>query len=104
MPGELALFRFEADLLDDVADLSYAGRADRMPFSLQPAARVDRFRAIARRVPGRRARTTLPPRHKAQIFESNDLGDSEAVMQLGELDVGRLDPSHLVSFRRSGSH
>src|SRR5580704_5594200 len=60
--------------------------------------------AMQTRAASQTKRTALALRNEAQVFDRKDLGNSEAVVYFGELDIGRLNTGHLVSFLRRCFH
>ena len=96
MPLDLPLSGFAANLQHQVADLRHAGRAHRMALRFQAAAGVHWPLAPQRRAPCKRVRPALSLFHEPQVFGGDDLGDGEAVVQLGELDLARRHAGHPV--------
>ena len=84
--GHLALAGLAAHLDDEVADLRHAGGAHRVALGFQAAAGVHGFRAVARGASRGGVRAAFAARDEAEVFERDDLGDGEAVVQLAELD------------------
>src|SRR5258708_20008535 len=99
MSGKLPLPCFASNLLDHVADLSHARRSYRMALGLEPAARVHGLGAVARGISCRRAEAALAAGHEAQVFERDDLGDREALVQPPQLHIATPDPAPLVRLR-----
>ena len=78
-----------AELGEDLGGLGHAGGAERMAAADEPAARVDDDVAAVVAAPGRHERPGLALRAEAQLLVGDQLGDREAVVHLGEVDVGR---------------
>ena len=79
-----------------VADLADAGRAHRMALGLQAAAGVHRPLARQAGAAFQRVRSALAFLDESQILGRDDLGDGEAIVHFGELDVAaRVTPAIL---------
>ena len=78
-----------AQLDEDLGGLGHAGGAERVAAADEPAARVDDDVAAVVAAPGRHERPRLALGAEAQLLVGDQLGDREAVVHLGEVDVGR---------------
>ena len=81
-----------AKLHRDFVNLAAAGRAGWVTFGKKTAARIDNHSVLARDTGA-----ALTFREEAEIFRVDDLGDREAVMQFGNVDVFRRDTGDLIS-------
>ena len=77
--------------LDDLRD---ARRADRMALRLQPAAGVDRGLATQHRAARLEPLPGCSRVAEAEVLVGDELGDREAVVDLGEVDVLGSDAGH----------
>src|SRR5436190_1720324 len=87
--GHLPLACFAADLLDDITDLTDAGRAHRMPFGFEAAAGIDGTLAMDASFSSQCIWPALAFGNKSEIFDRDDFRNGKAVVHLRELDVGR---------------
>src|ERR687891_140626 len=85
-----------AELREDLGRLGYAGGAERMPAADQTPARIDDHVAPVVASPGRGERTGLALLAKAQLLVGDHLGNREAVVHLGQVDVTGPNAGHAV--------
>src|SRR5437016_2210785 len=92
-PGsdDLALARLAAQLTHDLHGLGDAGRADGLAARLQAARGVHGDLPVQGRQAFRRRGPALALLDEPEVLDRHDLRDREAVMDLGDLDVRRLD-------------
>ena len=92
------------ELLGDFAEHAAAGGADGMAEALQATAGVDRDLAVDVRVTLADELRAFALLTELKILAVQDLGDGEAVVHLGEVDLlgGVLDPRLLVRLLRRG--
>ncbi len=95
-PLDLTITGLAAQMRGDLVDARDAGGRDGMTFGLEAARHVDRRAAVApwcARVEevGRTARLA-----QTEVVVVQQLGRSEAVVQLDEVEVGGADARHLV--------
>ena len=83
MASELAFARLASNLLCDMECLGHSGRAHRVSFRLQAAAGIDGPGPAQCRTALLRIRTTFAFVHKPEILNGHDLGDGEAIVNLG---------------------
>src|SRR5262249_1614485 len=93
---DLAIAGFGPQLPPALGDLGDAGRADRVAFRAQPAGGVDRDPTRERRFALERRASAVALLEEPEVFDVEDLGDGEAVVHLGAVDVGRTDAGHRV--------
>src|SRR5580765_7158835 len=86
---DLSRARLAAELRDDLADLRRAGRADRVALGLEAAGGVDGNLAAEARPALFRRQAAGARLEEAEALGGDDLGDREAVVQLGHLHVRR---------------
>ena len=80
---DLALAGLAPQLPPALGELRDAGRADRVALGEQPAGRVHRDAAGERRLALERRDTALALVEEAEVLDVEDLGDREAVVDLG---------------------
>ena len=86
--------RFAAQLLHRLDDLRHAGRAEGMPFGEQPAAGAH-LHARPRQALLDEA-TAFAARAQPEVFVVDDLGNGEAVMDFGAIELVGPDAGLLV--------
>src|SRR5439155_11702201 len=91
-----------AKLHHDIADLADTCGAHGMALRLETAAGVHGPLAVEAGTAFDGIRSALALRHEPEIFQSDNLGDGEAVVYFGELYIGRRDAGHLVGFGGGG--
>src|SRR5262249_35627764 len=91
-PVDLTLAGAPAQLGRELVGHPDAGRADRMPVRLQPTGGIDGLLASERGAAVLDEPPALSPCAEPEILVVQDLGDGEAVVHLGEVDLGRPDP------------
>src|SRR3989442_10351467 len=98
--GHLAGAGLTPELSEYLGGLGDSGGAERMAAADQPTARVHHHGAavVALPVGHERPRLALPA--EAELLVRDQLGDREAVVDLGDVHVARRDAGHPV--RRSG--
>src|SRR5881409_513555 len=92
--------RFVAKLSEDLRRLRHARRAQWMTAADEPTSRIDDDVAAVVATSGRHERSRLALLAEAQLLVGDQLGDGEAVVHLGDVDLSRRDPGHPV--RRRG--
>src|SRR5688572_14215894 len=86
---DLSRARFTAKLRDDLADLRGAGRPDGVALGLESAGGVDGDLAAEARPSLFGSQAAGARLEEAEALGGDDLGDGEAVVQLGHLHVAR---------------
>ena len=66
------------------------------PFASSPPDVLTGMRPVSDVSPSSEATPPLPFSHEAEVLDVEDLGDREAVVHLGHVDVGRADAGHRV--------
>src|SRR5207249_3969196 len=78
-----------AELWRELVEHAHASRADRVPVRLEPARGIHRLLAAEIGAPLLDEPAPLAARAKAQVLVVQDLGDGEAVVYLGKVDLRR---------------
>jgi len=99
--GDLPGAGLAAQLGEDLRRLRHAGGAERMAAADQSAARVDDDVTAVVAPAGGDERPGLPLGAEAQLLVGDQLGDGEAVVDLGDVDVPGADAGRLVRRRRA---
>ena len=92
--------RLAAQLLEQLDALRDAGGARRMALGLQPAARVHGEPPAHRGLPRLDERGTAEAVAEPEVLVVDELDTGEAVVHLGDVDVGRSDARHRVRLPR----
>src|SRR6266550_4069573 len=94
--GNLTGASLVAKLSEDLRGLGDAGGAERVPAADEAASRIDHDVATVIAASGRHERSGLALLAEAQLLVGDQLGDGEAVVDLGDVDIAGPDPGHPV--------